>query len=198
MTANTDPGGQPGGAAPEPNPAGNAGDPPAPGGEGMPPGAIFTQEQVNTLLRSERAKAAARFSDYDVVKARVAELESAGKTELERMQAKLEEANTRSEQATGRANRMLVQAAVTSAAVRAGAVDPDIVVALVADGLKVGKDGEVEGDVNKLVTEILDKRPFLKANGTRPGTADGGSHGRPVLPGTPSNRMDDILRGTNR
>src|SRR5215472_5188840 len=117
--------GQSGGDAGHPPPQG--GDAPAPSGveAGEP---IFTQDQVNTLLRSERAKAAARYQDYDQIKSRLSEMEQAGQTELEKAQAKAREADLRAAAAVRDRDRLIVRSSVLSEAARAGAVDPEIVV----------------------------------------------------------------------
>ena len=189
------PGGQSGGA--DPNPGGNPGDPPAPGGAGDPGAPIFTQEHVNAMLRAERRKVADQYGDYETIKTRLTELEAAGQSELEKANAKAEEAVARATRAEAARNDLLVRSTVTSAAAKAGAIDPDIVVALVASSVKVGEDGVVEGDVEKLVTTLLEQRPFLKvSNGTSRGTADGGVHGRPKPAATtPATQMDAVLRG---
>jgi hypothetical protein len=197
MTA-PDSGGQPGGAAP-PNPPGDpagGGAPPAPGGDD--PGAVFTQDQVNTLLRSERAKAAARYPDYDQIKQRLADLEAVGQSELEKANAKAKASELKADAATQRADKLVVRAAVVSEAARQGAIDPEIVVALLGDSLRVGDDGAVEGDVPALVKTLLEERPFLKvANGSTPprmGVIDAGAHSRPGAGKSDSQQMDELIR----
>jgi len=158
---------------------------------------LFTQEQVNDLLALERGKTERKFGDYEQMKTRLTELEAAGQTELEKAQAKLEESTATAQRAVMERDQLVVRSAVTAAAARAGAIDPDVVVALLTDSFKVGANGEVEGDVNKAVTDLLEQRPYLK-NGTTPppgrGGADQGAHSRPPA-ATPSTRMDDVLRG---
>ena len=192
MTQTGDPspdaGGQTGGAGQ--SPSADA------GGDGSPAPDSYTQEQVASLLRSERAKAAARFSDYDQIKTRLTELEQASQTELEKAQSQAKEASDRADQATATAHRLVKRDAIVSAAARAGAIDPEIVAVLLADSITI-EDGNVTQDVNKLVTALLEERPFLKANGTKPvtGTVDGGAHTRsPSSAKTTSQQMDDVLR----
>ena len=188
--SNPDPGGQSG--APSPGAA------PDSGGSNPEP-SKFTQEHVARLLADEKRKATAPFADYDAIKAKLADLEAAGQSEQEKLTTKLAKATKDREQAIQERDQLRIRTAVTTAAVRAGAVDPDVVVALLADSLKIDADGGVEGDVNKLVAQLLEERPFLKANGTGPpgrGAADGGAHSRSgSQPVTPSSRMDDVLRG---
>ena len=195
MNPEPNPSGQPGGEPP-PNPGGQPGDPPTPGG-GNPGATLLTQEHVNTLLRQERERTEQRFGDYDAIKTKLTELEQASQTELERAQTKAQEASDRADQAIATRDKLVKRDAVVSAAVRAGAVDPDIVATLLVDSLTI-ENGEVAGDVNKIVEALLEQRPFLKANGkpAGPGSVDGGVHSR--TPGgakTPNQTMDDVLRG---
>jgi hypothetical protein len=160
---------------------------------------MFTQEQVARLLRSERSKATARYADYEQIKGRLEELEAAGQSELERLQAKIQEADERARMAEARANRYIVRSELISAAARHGAVDPEIVVAMLAEGLEVNADGEVEGDVGALIVKLLDERPYLRAqtNG-KVGSADAGAHSSGGGSAkSPNQRMDDALRGAN-
>jgi hypothetical protein len=189
--------------APTSTPASNPADP-SPGSTADPgsasspePQETFTQEQVATLLRSERAKAAARYQDYDQVKQRLADLEAAGQTELEKAQTKAKEAEGRASAAIIERNRLIVRSALVSEAARAGAVDPEIVVALLEPEIKVDAAGQLEGDMKALVTKLLEDRPFLRNGQPGHGSADGGAHGRPPAgAATPVDRMNDLIRGT--
>jgi hypothetical protein len=179
------------GASSEPgSAAGSTGGSSEPGS--APTGATFTQEQVDRFVARERQK----FSDYDETKKRLAELESASQTELERAQQAKSEADARASTAMEQRNRLLVRSAVTAEAARAGALDPDIVVALLADSIAVDDKGEITGDVKALVSALLDEKPFLKNGAQTIGSADGGSHGRASTTGasTPSGGMDELLR----
>ena len=171
-------------------------------GAGSKPGSestgVYTQEQVDRFVAEAKRREVARFGDYDAVKAKLAELEAKDKTDLERAQTAAQEAETRATTATEQRNRLLVRSAVTAAAARAGALDPDVVVALIAEGITVDSSGEIGGDVDKLVAELLESKPFLKnGSGTAShGSADGGAHGRASTAGahTGSGSMDDLLR----
>jgi hypothetical protein len=122
-------------------------------------------------------------------------MEQAGATELEKATAKASTAVAERDAAVVERDRLLIRAAVISEAVRAGAVDPDVVAALLG-GTLVVKDGQVEGDVGALVKQLLEERPFLRADGTsRSGSADGGSHSRkPPAAATPTQAMDALFR----
>ena len=186
------PGGAGSGADPPPAGDGTGADP-TPGGAGA--GATYTQEQVDRLLADQRRRNESKFTDYDATKAKLAELEAAGKTELERAQANATAAEERAKASEDQRNRLLVRSAITASAARAGALDPDVVVALLSDTLKVDASGEIEGDVDKLVDSLLESKPFLKNGSTaNHGSADGGVHGRAPANATPAGAMNDLLR----
>jgi hypothetical protein len=183
--------GQSGGST-EPEPSGGS---PEPGGTSSGADRTFTQEQVDRFVAAERRK----FGDYDSVKSRLAELEKASQTELERAQAQAKDADTRANEATAQRNRLLVQSAVTSAAARAGALDPDVVVALLADSITVDANGAIDGDVSAAVSKLLEDKPFLKNGSSTPGvgSADQGAHSpRQPTSTTPNQAMDNALRAT--
>jgi len=180
-----------------PKPAGeSSGAGSKPGSEGS--GVTYSQEQVDTFIAEAKRREAARFGDYDEVKRRLAEIEAAGQTELERAQAAAKDSDAKANAAVARANHLAVRSALTSAAARAGVVDPELVVALLGDGITVDDAGEIAADVDKAVVELLEAKPYLKANGTTPprfGTVDQGAHGRgSSAPSKPSTEMDDLLR----
>jgi len=168
-----------------------------PGSEGS--GAqTYTQDQVDAFVAEAKRREAARFSDYDDMRTRLTELEQAGQTELERAQAAAKDSDAKAAAAVARASRLSVRSALTSAAARAGAHDPEIVVALLADGITVNDNGDVEGDVDKAVMALLEDKPYLRANGSpasRFGSVDAGAHGRGGgAPATPAADMNDLLR----
>ena len=193
MTPESEAGGQPGTG---PKPAGEgSGSGSKPGGEGS--GTTFTQEQVQSFVGEAVRRERAKFGDYDEIKSKLTELTSAGQSELEKANAKAQEAAASAQKAIERANAMLIRTALTAEAARAGAVDPDVVVALLADEFSV-KDDELQGDVAKAVAKLLEARPYLRS--TAPmrgvGSADGGRHTgtRQQAAETPAQRMDDVLR----
>jgi len=165
-----------------------------PGGEGS--GKTFTQEQVQALVAGEVRKERAKFGDYDELKTRLAQLEDKDKTDLERAQAAAKDSDAKAAAALARADRLAVRSALTSAAARAGAVDPELVVALLADELSVDDRGDVVGDVDKAVMGLLEAKPYLKNGSTATrGSVDGGAHGRPPA-SKPTSQMDNLLRTT--
>jgi len=205
---NADPSGQSGGPAPGgqsgsgsgPNPGGQSGSGsgPNPGGQGDGE-AKFTQADVTRIVGREVGEATAKFSDYDDLKKRLADIENQGKTELQRVTDEKATAEAQRAEAIVERNRLLVQSTVGSAAHRAGATDPDVVVALLAPTLTVDDKGALSGDVEAMVKKLLEEKPFLagKPAGNGHGDIGGGAHGG-GSPGTGAS-MDDILRrGTSR
>jgi hypothetical protein len=161
-------------------------------------GTTFTQERVESFVAEAVRRERAKFADYDEVKQRLADLESAGQSELEKANSRAQEAASSAQKAITRANALLVRSALTAEAARAGAVDPDVVVALLSDQFTV-KDDAVEGDVGKAVAKLLEQRPYLRSNGALRGvgSADAGRHTPPGRQPTetPAQRMDEVLRG---
>jgi hypothetical protein len=155
---------------------------------------------VDAFVAEAKRRETARFSDYDTIKSKLADLEAAGQTELERAQAQAKDADARAGDAVRQRDRLMVRSALTAAAARAGAVDPDVVVALLSDDLKVDGNGAIDGDVDKLVTSLLEQKPYLVNGGGKPtgvGSADQGAHSsRPAgaASETPHTRMDDLFR----
>jgi hypothetical protein len=194
-------------ASTAPETGGQTGDSPKPGDKSSGAGSesegqsssgaprTFSQEHVDHLIQQRLA----RFSDYDELKSKLAELQGANQTELERANAKAEEAAASAAKATSRADALLIRSAITAEAARAGAVDPEVVVALLAGEFKV-MDDAVDGDVGKAVNKLLDARPYLRGGNQPPprtGSADGGKHtpsGHQT--DSPNQQMDRLLRGT--
>src|SRR6516165_7493932 len=145
---------------PKPGDAGS-GSPSKPGSQGSGT-TSFTQEQVQSFVAEAVKRERARYGDYDEVKSRLADIESAGQTELEKANARAADAELKSVRAVERANAMLIKTAITAEAARAGAIDPDVIVALLADDFEV-KDDEIVGDIAKAVAKMLAERPYLRA-----------------------------------
>jgi hypothetical protein len=187
------------GASPEPG-GKSSGAGSEPGGQGSS-GAdkTYTQEQLDRFLNEERRRNQTKYGDYDEIKSKLTTLEGASQSELEKANAKAQEAAASAQKATARADGLLIRSAITAEAARAGAIDPDVVVALLVEQFSV-KDDAVEGDVTKAVAKLLEQRPYLRsANGpARIGSADAGRHTPPGKQATetPAERMDDVLRGS--
>lgn len=141
------------GQEPETDPAQEA----TPPQEGTPdPGAPDGDRAVSEL-RKEAAKYRTQVRDME---ARLKEYEQAQLTEQERIAAERDELRAQLEQATTRSRRLALEGAVITAATRAGIIDPDVAVALVAGQVSYDDDGNPVG-VNEAVTELVKARPYL-------------------------------------
>jgi hypothetical protein len=155
----------------------------------------FTQADLDRIVQQRIQRERAKFADYDEVKAaadRLSELEAAQLTELEKATQKANAAEAARDEALSRAKQMLVRAAVIEEAARAGAVDADVVAALLPqDALTVEDDGSVSG-VRDAVKDLLKSKPFLAQQNTQAvGSADSGPRGA----ATPSQLTRDHLAG---
>ena len=119
----------------------------------------------------QRAKSNAAAAD------KLAKIEEASKSELERAQAAATAAEERARAAEERIAKALTKAAVSAAAVKAGAIDTDAVHALLpADSISVDGD-EVRG-VDAAIDALRKAKPYLFGKPKpAPGSADGGRQG---------------------
>jgi hypothetical protein len=157
--------------------------PPDPTGASAPasdPGRTFTQSEVDRLIqeRLQRAKATppADYEDLKAAAAKLAEYEAAQLSEQERLQKAAQEAEARATAATERAQQAILRSSVVSAAQRAGAVDPDAVMAFLDKSkVTIGDDDQVAG-VDEAVKAVLESKPYLvgKPPTPTPGGADSG------------------------
>lgn len=165
---------------PNPDPPAPGADPPAPIGE---PDRTFTQADVDKIVQDRLARVKTTPpADYDDLKAKAAkldEIEAANKSELEKLQDALAAEQTKAATASERAQRALVRAAVVAEAQRAGAVDPDAVLAMLPENaVTIGDDDQVTG-ADAAVKALLEAKPYLVGKPTRPapGSANGGPRG---------------------
>lgn len=159
----------------------------------------FTQDELDRVIAERLRREREKFSDYDALREKASkfdELDAAQKTELERAVTRAEAAEKARDEALGRAKQTARASALIAAAVKAGAVDPDAVVALVAaDAVEVGDDGNAKG-ADDAVKALLDAKPYLRTPTSEPtdsqesgtstpskpnGSADGGT--RETRPG---------------
>jgi hypothetical protein len=140
----------------------------------------FTQADVDKIVQDRLARVKpSPPGDYDALRekaARFDEIEAANKSELEKLQEALAAEQSKATAATERAQRALVRAAVVAEAQRAGAVDPDAVLAMLPqDAVTIGDDDRVTG-ADEAVQALLAAKPYLVGKPTRPnpGSADGG------------------------
>lgn len=118
----------------------------------------------NEQAAKQNAKAAAK----------LAEIEEAGKSELEKAQAVAADAEQRAKAAEERISKTLTRAAVATAAAKAGAIDPDDAFALLPpDAVTV--DGDVVRGVDEAIAALKGAKPHLFGKSKpAPGSADGG------------------------
>lgn len=171
-------------ATPSPTPPATA---PAAAAAPAPPAAdppkTFTQEQVDQIISDRLARVkAAPPADYDQLKdaaAKWAKFEADQMSEADKLTKAVTAAEDRAKAAEQKAATALTRAAIVSAAQRAGAIDPDAVVALVDKStVTVGDDGQVTG-VDEAVKALLDAKQYLvgKPPTPTPGGADAGPRG---------------------
>lgn len=160
-----------------------AGDPPAAAPAAPPapsaPAAsdrVFSQADVDRIVQDRLARAKqATPDDYEDLKAkaaRLAEIEAANQTELERAQARAAELEQREQRAT----QTLIEAAVLAEATRQQAVKPEHLHRLITiDEVTVGDDGQVTG-AQEAVKAFLDANPEYVGSRAL-GSADQGARG---------------------
>jgi hypothetical protein len=118
----------------------------------------------NEALAKQNATAAAK----------LAKIEEASKSELERAQAAAAEADQRAKAAEERIARALTKAAVSAAAAKAGAIDADAVLALLPPDAVTVEGDNVTG-VDAAIEALRKSKPYLFGK-PKPaaGSADGG------------------------
>lgn len=187
-------------------------DPDAPGAA---PDRTFTQAELDRIVGQRLAEERSKYADFDAFKAKATkfdEIDAASKTEVERLTQQLAAAQAQAQVATEQSRATLRRAALMSEASKAQAVDPDVVLALLAsdDTIAVADDGSVQGAA-EAVARLLEAKSYLRApvapdvappatptppsSGATPpkGGADGGPKGRPAA-GQLS--RDDLARMT--
>ena len=142
----------------------------------------FTQAELDVLLAEQRRRAVPK--DYEELKAKAALADAAAeekKTELQKAQDVAEKAKSDGKAAIATANATLRRAALLSEASKAGAIDPDTVVAVLADSEDVTvKEGKVEGAKDAVESLKIDKAFLFKA--ALPGNNGGEFGGRDDMP----------------
>lgn len=140
--------------------------------DGTPPAAPdytppATQADLDRIITERLARAKPKapddYKDLQAKAQRLAELEAANQTELERAQTALQEATQRAELAENAGKAARINAAVIAEASKQGAVDPEAVVALLAkDAVTIDNAGQVTG-ADSAVKALLEAKPYLQA-----------------------------------
>lgn len=109
--------------------------------------------------------------------AKLAKIEEASKSDLEKAQAAAAEAETRAKAAEERIAKVLTRAAVETAAAKAGAIDTEAVFALLpSDAITI--DGDQVSGVDAALAALQKSKPYLFGKAKpAPGSADGGHQG---------------------
>ena len=123
--------------------------------------------------------------------AKVAQFEEQGKSEAEKLAARYEAEKARADQLAARLDKATKADAIRAAAAKAGAVDADVIAALVADQVTV-EDGEAVG-ADEAVRQLANSKPHLFD--TRPA---GYGDGTPKRGGTGRTAADIFAAQTGR
>lgn len=140
----------------------------------------FTQADVDRIVQERLARARTTPpADYDELKQkaeRLAEIETANQTELEKAQNRAADLERQANEATERAREALLRSAVVAEAARKNVVDPDAAVALLdRTTLELDDDGSPK-NIAEAMDALLKAKPYL-AGGSRAGSADLGARG---------------------
>lgn len=172
------------------------GDPePEPNPEPTPKTVTMTQDELDSLIGREKAKARKPYADYDEVKSKLAEYETeaeqrrlAALSESERVAAELEAARKKAEEAEGKsaatlkaANERLIKAefkvAAAAANIRPEALEDAYLLAN-KSGVSVGDDGSVSG-ISEAITSLVSSKPYLVAEPKQPQPIGGPGNPKP-------------------
>lgn len=163
------------------------------------PDRTFTQADVDRIVAERVARAKteppADYAQLQAAAKKLADIEAAQLTETERLTKALAEADAKATASDERARNALQRAAVVAAAQRAGAVDPDAVVALLdRSAVTVADDGTVTG-ADDAVKALLAEKLYLvgKPPTPTPGGADGGVRSQPPASDVDSMSMADYI-----
>lgn len=158
-----------------------------------PPEKTFTQADVDRIVQDRlgrvKPEPPADYAELQAAKKRLDELETAGKTEVERATAQIttltserDAAHAARDQAITDAKNERLRAAIVSEAAKQKAVDPDDVFALLPkDAVTIGDDGQVTG-AEGAVKALLEAKPHLVGSTTPP---------RPKPDAAQGNRSDE-------
>lgn len=139
----------------------------------------FTQADVDRIVGKFLEETRAKFGDYDEIKGKLkATEEQVGTLTQER------------DKAVEKLGQTDVRLAVIAEAHRAGAVDPEDVLALLPGEAVQLKDGKVVG-VQGAVRDLATAKPHLFR---RPGGGDGGARASVPRDQSPSGSMNDLIR----
>lgn len=157
-----------------PNPP-NPTPPPAPPAPSPGP-TEFTPEQqarVDQIVRDRLARQQTRLDELEAAKTELDQIKAANATDLEKATTAATDAKAEADRLRQEINGLRRQTAITAAAVKAGAVDPDAVAQLLpADAVPIGADGTVDAAAAEAaVNTLLEQRTYLRAPAAPPAPA---------------------------
>jgi hypothetical protein len=161
---------------PNPDPA------PAPPTGGDAP-RTFSQEELDRIVQDRVARVKstppADYEDLKAAAARLAELEAANQSELEKAQARAEAAEKRAATIETEARETRLRSAIIAEAAKPGrnVVDPDAAIALLDRSTLQIDDSGMPTNVAEAMDKLLEARPYLVASsgGATRGSADQGA-----------------------
>ncbi len=163
-------------------------DPPA-GKDGKPFDPARAQATIDAL-RAEVKAGKTTATELAAAQAKLKEYEQAQLSETERLTAQLADANARTTDLESKSQTALIRTAVEREAAKLGAVDPEVVYALIdRSDVKLTDAGDVTG-ADKAVKALLDAKPYLKGDGTK--KADKGTPPMPKPNGQQQTREERV------
>src|SRR5690242_287289 len=123
----------------------------------------FSQADVDRIVRERLARQKAQFSDYDDLKTKATEYDKiaeAQKSELEKANERAAQAEAQAQAAAERAQRVLTEAAIATAAAGKLADPSDAIALIPRDAIEFGEDG-APTNVAALVDSLIETKPHL-------------------------------------
>lgn len=138
---------------------------PTPGATGEPteqeqPAKVFTQSDIDRIVKDRLAQQAKQYADYDTLKAKVQTIEDAAKTEAEKMADRLKELETQNQQLAQARQELTIRGAIGEAASAAGLPAEAAFKLVDQSQIKVSEDGQVE-NAAELVKAVAETYPGL-------------------------------------
>jgi hypothetical protein len=141
----------------------------------------FTQEQLDAIVKERVARVKATPpADYEELKTaagRLAELEAANQSDIEKAQKRIADLERQASDASARAQENLLRAHVVSEAAKRNVVDPDAAFALLDRSVvEYGEDGSPT-NIAQAMEQLLEARQYLvgPVGGQSRGNADQGA-----------------------
>lgn len=140
----------------------------------------FSQEDVDRIVRDRLARAKntppADYEELKAAAARLAEIEEANKSDLEKATARADALEKERDAVRAEAREIKIRSAVLAEAAKPDrkVVDPDLVATLLTPDLELDDDG-APTNIASAMDSLLEARPYLVASGGSRGDADQGA-----------------------